>query len=172
MSAPSDTPHSGVQSRTAVTRRTAELVVGALLAAFGTLVVVTNYGLGAGWAEDGPQAGYFPSRMGAFILIGSIAVIIHAIRSNDRSPFVETSQLKQVAIVFIPLLLYVGALQVLGIYVASALFIGLFMIFVGRFKWWQAALVGGGINLLLFWVFEMQFLVPLPKGPLERLLGY
>jgi putative tricarboxylic transport membrane protein len=25
---------------------------------------------------------------------------------------------------------------------------------------------------VLFWMFEFQFLVPLPKGPLESLFGY
>jgi len=25
---------------------------------------------------------------------------------------------------------------------------------------------------VLFWMFEIQFAVPLPKGPLETLLGY
>ena len=34
------------------------------------------------------------------------------------------------------------------------------------------ALSGIVINLVLFYVFEMLFKVPLPKGPLERLLGY
>lgn len=175
MSIPADPPEGGnhtAATRTAVTRRTAELVVGVLLAAFGTLVVVSNLGIGAGWAEDGPQSGYFPFRMGLFILIASLAVIVQAILKNDRSAFVETGQLRQVAMVFLPLLLYVGALQLLGIYVASTLFIALFMIFVGRFKWWKAAGLAAAINLLLFWVFEVQFLVPLPKGPLERLLGY
>jgi len=172
MSASADSPDSGNPSRTAVSRRTAEIVVGILLAAFGTLVILSNYQLGAGWAEDGPQSGYFPFRMGLFILIGSVAVIVQAVLHNDRSAFVETAQLRQVAMVFIPLLLYVGALQVLGIYVASALFIGLFMVFVGRFKWWKAVAVGAGLSLLLFWIFEVQFLVPLPKGPVEHFFGY
>jgi hypothetical protein len=28
------------------------------------------------------------------------------------------------------------------------------------------------INVVLFWIFEMQFRVPLPKGPLEAALGF
>lgn len=166
-------PHdSGASPDTVVTVRTAELVVGALLAAFAILVIWTNYQLGAGWADDGPEAGYFPLRMGLFILIASIAVIVQALLKNDTSPFAERAQLRQVAVVLVPLVLYVALLQVLGIYVASALFIGIFMMWVGKFSWWKAAMVGIGINLVLFWVFELQFKVPLPKGPLERLLGY
>jgi hypothetical protein len=172
MSAHTESPDRGEASQTVITTRTAELVTGALLAAFGMLVVVSNYRIGAGWADDGPQAGYFPMRMGAFILIASIAVLVHALLTNDRSAFVEKEQLRQVATVLLPLVLYVAALQFVGIYVASALFIALFMIFIGKFALWKAAAVAIGINLLLFWVFEVQFLVPLPKGPLESFFGY
>jgi putative tricarboxylic transport membrane protein len=162
----------GDRSDTAITIRTAELVVGVLLAAFGALIVWTNYQLGAGWAEDGPEAGYFPLRMGLFILLGSIAVIVQAVLKNDTSPFAERSQLRQVAIVLVPLVVYIAAVQVLGIYVASALFIGTFMMAVGKFSWWKSLIVGVGMNLVLFWVFELQFKVPLPKGPLEHFFGY
>jgi hypothetical protein len=162
----------GDRSDTAITIRTAELVVGVLLAAFGALIVWTNYQLGAGWAEDGPEAGYFPLRMGLFILLGSIAVIVQAVLKNDTSPFAERAQLRQVAIVLVPLVVYIAAVQALGIYVASALFIGIFMMAVGKFSWWKSLIVGVGMNLVLFWVFELQFKVPLPKGPLEHFFGY
>jgi hypothetical protein len=36
----------------------------------------------------------------------------------------------------------------------------------------KCALVGVVSAAVLFWLFEMQFLVPLPKGPLEAWLGY
>lgn len=172
MSTQTESHDSDELPQTAITIRTAELVVGVLLALFGMLVVWSNYQLGAGWADDGPESGYFPMRMGLFILLGSIAVIVQAVLKNDTSAFVERAQLRQVAIVLVPLVLYIGALQLMGIYVASALFIGLFMMGVGKFSWWKSLIVGGGINLVLFWVFEVQFKVPLPKGPLEHFLGY
>ena len=159
-------------SAPAICRRSAELVVGVLVAAFALLAIVSNYQLGAGWADDGPQAGYFPLRMGIAILIASIVVIVQAVRKNDRSAFVERAQLKLVAIVLVPLTVHIASIQLIGIYVASAVFIGLFMTLVGKFAWWKSAVTGVAINLVLFWVFEMMFMVPLPKGPLERLLGY
>ena len=64
------------------------------------------------------------------------------------------------------------AIQFIGIYVASAVFIGGFMRIMGRYGWTKTVLVGGGFAVVLFWLFEVQFLVPLPKGPLETLLGY
>lgn len=159
-------------SDTAITKRTAELIVGAILAALAVLVVWSNYQIGAGWAEDGPQSGYFPLRMGVFILIGSIAVIVQAVLKNDRSSFVEKAQLRLVATVLVPLIVYVAAIQWLGIYLASALFIGIFMMAIGKFAWWKSLIVSVSISLAFFWIFEMAFKVPLPKGPIEHFFGF
>jgi putative tricarboxylic transport membrane protein len=165
--------HGGVApSATVITKRTAEIAVGIVVAAFAMLAIVSNYQLGAGWAEDGPQAGYFPLRMGVAILLASIVVIIQALRKNDRSAFIEREQLKLVATVLLPLILYIAALQFIGVYVASALFIGIFMWLVGKFTWYRSAITGVSVSLVLFWIFEIMFTVPLPKGPLEQLFGY
>jgi putative tricarboxylic transport membrane protein len=159
-------------SATVITKRSAEIAVGVIVAAFGLVAIVSNYQLGAGWAEDGPQAGYFPMRMGIAILLASIVVVIQALRKNDRSAFIEHTQLKLVATVLLPLIVYIAAVQFIGIYVASALFIGIFMWLVGKFSWWRSAVTGVGVSLVLFWIFEIMFTVPLPKGPLEQLFGY
>lgn len=159
-------------SPTAITRRTAEVVTGAVVAGFALLAIVSTYQIGAGWSDEGPQAGYFPMRMGIAILIASIAVIVQAVLKNDRSAFVEREQLKLVATVLLPLTVYIATIQYIGIYVASALFIGFFMALVGKFSWWKSTITGVGINLAIFWIFEIFFKVPLPKGPLEHLFGY
>jgi putative tricarboxylic transport membrane protein len=159
-------------SAAVITRRSAEIAVGIIVAAFALLAIISNYQLGAGWADDGPQAGYFPLRMGVAILIASIVVIVQAVLKNDRTAFVEHTQLKLVATVLLPLVVYIAAIRFIGIYVASALFIGIFMSLVGKFSWWRSAITGVGVSLVLFWVFEIMFTVPLPKGPLEQLFGY
>ena len=156
----------------AITRRTAELAVGGFLALLAILVMFSNYRLGAGWASDGPQAGYFPFRLGVAIFIGSLIVLRQAYISNDRSAFIEKGQLSLVATVLLPLVVFVAAVQFIGIYLASAIFIGAFMVFVGKFSWWKALLTGCGTSLVLFWIFETMFQVPLPKGPLEAFFGY
>ncbi len=172
MNIPTEPSEAAEGSEAAITIRTAELIVGGLLAALALLVIWSNYRLGAGWASDGPQAGYFPFRLGIVILLASITVIAQAILKADRSTFVERAQLKLVAIVLLPLIVYVAAIQVVGIYVPSALFIGIFMMAVGKFSWWKASVIGAGTTLAIFWIFELQFQVPLPKGPLEQLFGF
>jgi putative tricarboxylic transport membrane protein len=172
MNTSSESPAAPGESEAAITHRSVELVVGGVLTLVGLVVMWSNYQLGAGWADDGPQSGYFPFRLGVVIFVASLFVIVQAVIKADRSAFVEKEQLKLVAIVLLPLIVYVAAIQSLGIYVPSALFIGIFMMAVGKFTWWKAIAVSVGTTLVIFWIFELQFQVPLPKGPLEQLFGY
>ena len=47
-----------------------------------------------------------------------------------------------------------------------------FMLRHGRYRVLPTAAVSIGVPLLAFLVFERWFLVPLPKGPLEAMLGF
>ena len=80
--------------------------------------------------------------------------------------------LRQVVRVLGPLVLFVALIGPLGIYVASAIFILVFMGVVGTSRWWSIALTAVLVPIVCFWIFELQFRVPLPKGPLEAALGY
>ena len=67
---------------------------------------------------------------------------------------------------------FVLATNYIGIYVSAAIYIGAFMVFFGKFAVWKALAVSLGIAIVNFMMFEVWFLVPLPKGPLETALGY
>ena len=51
------------------------------------------------------------------------------------------------------------------------MFIVFFMTAIGREPVWRAVLVGLAVPIVIFLLFERWFLVPLPKGPLEAMLG-
>jgi len=155
-----------------LSRRHVEYGVAAVLLALAVLVVWDNQRIGAGWSDTGPQAGYFPLRVGAVLGICAIAVFVQALRSRSQEQFASWLQLKRVAQVLLPLTAYIAVIAPLGIYAASVLFITGFMVFAGRYPWWKAVALSGFTSVLLFYVFEIQFKVPLPKGPLEAWLGY
>ena len=71
----------------------------------------------------------------------------------------------------IPTLFYVIGIYFLGIYVSSILFVALFMVFLGKYHWLRSVLVALGVSIAFFLLFEVWFRVPLPKGPLEAVLG-
>ena len=94
------------------------------------------------------------------------------VASVDGELFAAWSQLRRVMAVVIPTAVYVFAIPYLGIYVASTLLIAVFMRWLGRYPWHTVAAVAIGMPILTFFLFEIWFLVPLPKGPLEHQLGY
>ena len=129
--------------------------------------------LGARWGEDGPQAGYFPFYIGLLVCISAVVNLAMALvnRKDAERDFVELDKLKLVLAVLIPSAIYVAAISWTGIYVASAIFIAFFMRWLGKYPWWKVAAVSIGTMVVFFLIFESWFKVPLPKGPLENLLG-
>ena len=71
----------------------------------------------------------------------------------------------------VPSAVFVGLVGWLGIYVSAILYIALFMRWLGKYAWWKLAVVAFGVSITFYLVFEIWFKVPLPKGPLEALLG-
>jgi putative tricarboxylic transport membrane protein len=157
-----------------LTYQAAEVIVAVAIFLVGVVMMMDSYRIGMGWAPEGPQAGYFPFRTGAIISISSVVVFLRAFFGKNRNHelFVSWDRFKQVLCVLIPTVFYVLVTQFVGIYVASAVFIGGFMRAMAGFSWLKVILVSVGISAALFYMFEIQFMVPLPKGPLESLFGY
>ena len=151
-----------------------DLTVAILVFIVGAVVGYESYRLGSSWGSDGPQAGYFPFYIGLLICICGAVVFAQSLvkLKTDRRIFVTAGQFKQVLVILLPSTAYVLGVQLIGIYVPSALFIGLFMKFVGKYNWLRSTVVGLGVSVSAFVLFEIWFKIPLPKGPVERLLGY
>jgi hypothetical protein len=171
-----DTSSDGAEGRPVARNTTIDAIVAACVVALGALVVVEARRLGAEWTSDGPGAGYFPFYVGLILVVCGAAILVQSLkaRAADSEVFVDSVQLKRVLSVLVPSAIYVGAIMVLGIYVASALFIALFMVVLGKYPWLKAAAIGVAVNALFFVMFEVWFKVPLYKGSLNPLgfLGY
>ena len=153
-----------------------DAVVAAVLLVIGLVVVWQAYLLGASWTSDGPGSGYFPFYIGIIITVSSLGIMYQALisKNRDTDAFVDTVQLKRVTQVFVPALVYVLGVNFLGLYVASAIYVALFMIFLGNYSVLKSVVIGVVINAVFFAMFEVWFKVPLYKGSLEplRFLGY
>jgi hypothetical protein len=153
--------------RSVVSMRTIEIAVAVIILAFGATFLYSSYKLGFRWGSDGPQSGFFPFYVSLFICVASAATLLAAIVSKDakgRESFVERGQLKQVLKVLIPAGLFVLAIQLIGIYVASAIYIALFMNLLGEYPWKKSVPLAVAISVLFFFMFEVWFQVPLFKG--------
>lgn len=156
---------------TPVATRWPELITAGLLAGIALLVIVDSLRVGAGWADDGPRAGYFPFYIGLALLGASGWTLLSQLRTwRHLEGFATRAEVGRVLTVLVPMVLYVGVIRLLGIYVASAVLIAWFMTRHGQHRRLTTAAVSIGVPLTFFIVFERWFVVPLPKGPLEALL--
>jgi putative tricarboxylic transport membrane protein len=154
-------------------QRSVEMAVALLIALFALVVIAGSVQAGIGWGAEGPKAGFFPFYVGLAILASSI-VNFGAVMSDARNDelFAEWGQLRKVMSMLVPTAIYVALVPWIGIYVASALLIAAFMRWLGRYGWGMIAAVALGVPVVTFIIFEKWFLVPLPKGPIEELLGF
>jgi hypothetical protein len=153
--------------------RSIEAGVAVVIAAVGLICVLGSLKVGIGWGDEGPRAGFFPFYIGLIIIVSSVANLYALFTSGkEYGLFASWGQILKVLSVVIPTAIYVSVLPFIGIYVASALLIGTFMMWLGKYRWTIAIPVAVLVPVLTFVFFERWFLVPLPKGPIERLLGF
>ena len=142
--------------------------------AFGAAIIHGALEFSIGWGDIGPEAGYFPFRVGTLIVLASLVNLARAIvrrKALAAEVFLTREQGRHVAVFAVPVIALVGVAVGLGIYVATALYL-LFMVgFVARHRSWVTIVVSLGTPLVLFLLFEYVFLTPLLKGPLENWLG-
>jgi putative tricarboxylic transport membrane protein len=152
--------------------RLVEIGVAAFTGVMAAVTIVGSLRVGFGWGLEGPRAGFFPFYVGLALAAASLFNLAAAILIDRRTIFAEWPQLRHVLSVFVPTAIYVALIPFLGIYVSSALLIGAFMKWLGHYSWLITLLVAIGVPLVIFFLFEDWFLVSLPKGPVEALLGY
>jgi hypothetical protein len=163
------------ESTSFTSRFAAEIAFATFTLAFGAVIIHGALEFSIGWGDIGPEAGYFPFRVGTLIVLASLVSLVRALvrrKGLAAEVFLTREQGRRVAVFAAPVIALIGASIGLGIYVASALYL-LFMVgFVARHRSWLTILVSLGTPVVLFLLFEYVFLTPLLKGPLENWLGW
>ena len=153
--------------------RSVEVGVAIAMAALALIGIIGSMRVGIGWGAEGPKAGFFPFYISVIIIISCAVNLVRIFKSADEGKlFASWGQLRKVTSVVVPTAIYVSVIPTIGIYVASALLIATFMIWLGKYRWIVAIPTAVGVPIFFFAVFERWFLVPLPKGPIEQLLGF
>jgi small basic protein len=157
-----------------VSNRMMEVATAVFFLTASAIVITDALRLGISWNFDGPAAGYFPFYIAVVMAISSLINLFQAFTNKEmgEETFVSRAAFKKVLLVLIPLAVYIFTIQFIGIYIASAVYIALFMWWFGDYAVWKAVPVGSMISFALFMLFEVWFLTPLPKGPVETFFGY
>ena len=163
------------ETRPFVSRFSVEAAFALFTALFGAVIIYGALEFNVGWGDIGPEAGYFPFRVGILITLASLvnlACVVFRHSAPAAGVFLTQEQMRRVVAFAIPVVVLVGGTAVLGLYVAMALYL-LFMVgLVGRHRIRVTIAVAISTPVLLFVLFEYVFLTPLLKGPLERWLGW
>jgi len=142
--------------------------------AFGATVIWGALEFSIGWGEIGPEAGYFPFRLGSLIVLASLVNLVRAVkrRGGLTGSLLTWEEGRRLAAFALPILAFVGIVMVLGVYVASALYLLFTVGLVARHRLPVTIGVSLCAPLLLFVLFEIVFRMPLLKGPLEAAFGW
>jgi hypothetical protein len=158
-----------------VSRFAAESAFALFTAAFGAVIISGALEFSVGWGDIGPEAGYFPFRVGIMIVLASLISLARALfrrKTMAAEVFLTGEQARRVAAFAVPVILLVGITIALGLYVATALYLLYTVGLTGRHRPWVTLAVSLGTPIILFVLFEYVFLTPLLKGPLEHWLGW
>jgi hypothetical protein len=167
--------HTG-ENRSGIATYIVEAIIACAILVMGLVVIFGSRTLGSGWTSDGPGAGYFPFYIGLILCVSGAGTLYQALfgKNKNTEVFVDGHQIRRVLSVFIPACIYVLAVQFIGLYVASAIYIALFMIILGEFSPVKSIITALVVTVLFFFMFEVWFKVPLFKGLFDplRFLGY
>lgn len=170
-----DQIHDVEAERPLVSLRAADIAVALLFLVVSSIFIADSVRLGFSWRpNEGPAPGYFPFYIAVVMAIASAINLARALPrpEGDAAPMTSVPGFLRMSAIFAPAVVFVFAIAYIGIYVASVIYIAAFMLFVGKFAVWKALAVSFGVATVSFLMFEIWFLVPLPKGPIEAMFGY
>ena len=159
-----------------ISRRALELATAILTGSFGVAVVVQSLDNGIGWSSAGVDAGTFPFLTGIIVVLGSLYNLVRGLvpaASLAHVPIAITPlELRRLAGLFVPAAIFVAAIPLLGMYIASAAYIFAVLAIPRHQSLLRSAVTAAATALALYVVFERMFQVSLPHGALAAALGF
>jgi hypothetical protein len=154
-----------------VSGRSLEAGTALITGAFGAAVVISSLDNGIGWGAGGVDAGTFPFIVGLIILCGSIFNLVQG-WLQARDVVLRPSELKRLAALFVPAVIYVGIIPLIGMYVASAFYVFAALVWHKRGAFLYAGFAAVATAVALYLIFEVTFQISLPRGALGDALGF
>jgi len=112
---------------------------------------------------------FFPQLLSVLLFICSGALVFKAIRGTEESELegFDTSGLIKVGITFAIAVLYIYAMQFVGFYVASALFLYSIMFVLGKRNHLMTIAISVVIAAIVWFIFAYLLMIPVPYGIFE-----
>jgi hypothetical protein len=146
-----------------VSRRALEALTASITGLFGMTVVVSSFDNGIGWSSAGVESGTFPLIVGSIVVAGSLYNLVRG-WLRGRETLITRSDFKRSAALFLPAAVYVAVIPLVGLYVASALYLLGSLRLQSRLPLLHASIIAVVSAVALYLVFERAFQVSLPHG--------
>jgi hypothetical protein len=147
--------------------RQADIGLALVLLVLAGLVAVGSLQLDIGWGMNGPKGGFFPFWLAVGLGLCSLVILGRALRNTSRAsrqPLVTPGGWRPLLKVAGPATAMVALTEIIGLYPAAALYIGLYMRWIGKHRWLLVLAVSIGVPLSSYLIFDKWFLIPMPKG--------
>ncbi len=119
----------------------------------------------SGWTASGPDAGWYPFWSAAMMGIAAVIIFVISLRKPPGKPFFESAEgARAFWQLVIPMTLMIGLINWLGFYLVSALYMGFFARWIGKYHWVWIIVIAASVPLALYLGFERAFQAPLPKS--------
>ena len=146
--------------------RRADRITGAALLALSVAFAAGALKHYSYWGENGPRSAFLPFWLGVTMALLAGAMLVRALRSTNPGPdwLPERSALRRLALVLGATTALVALLPLLGMFVATVLFMLVVVRGLDRHPWSTTLAVALGIAAFNYLVFTWWLKVPLPVG--------
>jgi hypothetical protein len=148
--------------------RKADIIVALGLMLIGFIVLADTIRLGFGWGISGPEAGFFPFYMSLGIVICTFFIVLRGIKifkkEGTGKPLIPEGGTTQILWVLIPAVGVVLLTELLGLHLATVVYLAFYMSVVGKMHWGKVILLSILVPLVVYVLFDKIFLIPLPEG--------
>jgi hypothetical protein len=154
--------------------RKADIVFALCLLVLAILVAWESLKLDIGWGLNGPEGGFFPFWLAVGLGICCLVILAQALGNHSPDswkPLVTPGGWAPILKVALPATAMVALTEMIGLYLAAALYIGFYMRWIGRHHWLLVFAVSIVVPLGSYFLFDKWFLIPMPKGWWGERLG-
>jgi hypothetical protein len=146
-----------------ISRRALEALTASITGIFGVTVAVSTLDNGIGWSSAGVESGTFPFIIGLIIVTGSLYNLVRG-WLRGRETAITGADFRRSAALFLPAAAYVAIIPLVGMYVASALYLLVSLRLQSRLPLLRSLIIAIVAAVALYLVFERAFQVSLPHG--------
>src|ERR671924_446589 len=154
--------------------RKADIVLALFLLVLAVLVAWESLKLDIGWGLNGPEGGFFPFWLAVGLGICCLVILTQAVRSPSPAlsqPLVKPGGWMPLLKVAVPATAMLALTEMIGLYLAAALYIGFYMRWIGKHHWLLVFPVSILVPVGSYVIFNKWFLIPMPTGWWGEYLG-